>query len=83
MRIDDYLSTVGVVKRRTIAKELAQNGMITVNGRTVKPAYHVKQNDIIFIKGKRAITVEVLAIPTGSVPKNQREKFFKVVNSTL
>jgi len=50
MRIDDFLSTVGAVKRRTVAKELAQNSMITVNGRTVKPAYQVKVNDIIHIR---------------------------------
>ena len=42
MRLDDYLSTVGVVKRRTIAKELAQNGLVEVGGRRVKPAYQVK-----------------------------------------
>ncbi len=77
MRIDDFLSTVGVIKRRTVAKELAQNGMIAVNGRTVKPAYQVSVNDIIAIKGNRAVTVEVLALPTSSVPKDQREKYFK------
>ncbi len=77
MRIDDFLSTVGVIKRRTIAKELAQKGMIAVNGRTIKPAYQVRVNDIITIKGSRAVTVEVLALPTGSVSKDQREAYFK------
>ena len=77
MRIDDFLSTVGVIKRRTVAKELAQKGMIAVNGRTIKPAYQVKVNDIITIKGNRAVTVEVLALPTGSVPKDQREAYFR------
>ena len=77
MRIDDFLSTVGVIKRRTIAKELAQKGMIAVNGRTIKPAYQLRVNDIITIKGNRAVTVEVLALPTGSVPKDRRETYFK------
>jgi len=77
MRIDDFLSTVGIIKRRTIAKELAQKGMIAVNGRTVKPAYQVKVRDIVFIKGKHALIVEVLRMPTGSVPKDEREKYFK------
>ena len=79
MRIDDYLSTVGVVKRRTIAKELGQKGMITVNGQVVKPAYQVRVNDVIHIKGTRAVTVEVLDIPSGSVPKVQREKYFRAI----
>ena len=77
MRIDDFLSTVGIIKRRTIAKELAQKGMVAVNGRTIKPAYQVKINDIITIKGSRSVTAEVLALPTGSIPKDQREKYFK------
>jgi ribosome-associated heat shock protein Hsp15 len=77
MRIDDFLSTVGIIKRRTIAKELAQKGMIAVNGRRVKPSYQVNVNDIITIKGNRAVTVEVLALPTSSVPREQREKYFR------
>jgi ribosomal 50S subunit-recycling heat shock protein len=77
MRLDDYLSTVGIIKRRTAAKELARNGLIEVNGRTVKPAYQVKQNDIILIKGKHSVAVEVLDIPTGSVARTERNRFFK------
>lgn len=77
MRIDDFLSTVGVIKRRTIAKELAQNGLVHVNDRRVKPAYQVKPNDIIAIRGTHPTTVEVLDIPSGSVPKERREEFFR------
>lgn len=77
MRLDDYLSTVGLVKRRTVAKELAQNGMVTVGGRTVKPAYQVQINDIVRIKGKRAMAAEILAIPTGSVPRAERTRYFR------
>lgn len=77
MRLDDFLSTVGVVKRRTIAKELASNGLVEVNGRKVKPAYEVKLSDIIAIKGSRPSAVEVLALPSGSVPKTERGKYVK------
>jgi len=79
MRIDDYLSTVGIIKRRTIAKELGANGLIEVNGHKVKPAYQVKLHDIIAIKGSRPFSAEVLDIPSGSVPKSDRERFFQEV----
>lgn len=79
MRLDDYLSTVGVIKRRTIAKELAQNGLVHVEGRSVKPAYIVKVGDIIQIKGKQAMAVEVLEIPSSSVPKAERDRYFKIL----
>ncbi len=39
MRLDDFLSTVGVIKRRTLAKEISQKGQVQVNGRKAKPAY--------------------------------------------
>ena len=77
MRVDDYLSTVGVVKRRTVAKELGVNGLIEANGRRVKPAYEVSVGDIVRIKGSRPITIEVLAIPGRSVPKEMRSSYFK------
>ena len=79
MRLDDFLSTVGVVKRRTVAKKLADAKMIEVNGNRVKPAYNVSIEDIIVIKGNNGRTIEVLDIPTGSVPKAEREKYFKAI----
>ncbi len=81
MRVDDFLSTIGIIRRRTVAKQLAQRGMVTVNGRAVKAAYQVRVNDVIHIKGTRATTVEVLDIPTGSVPKVDRDKYAKSISS--
>lgn len=79
MRIDDFLSTVGLIKRRTEAKRLGDSGMIEVNGRTVKPSYDVKTNDIIVVKGKASLAAEVREIPRGSVPKAERDKYFRIL----
>ena len=77
MRLDDYLSTVGIIKRRTVAKEMADNGLVEVNGRKVKPSYEIKLNDIIVIKGSHPYKAEVMEIPHGSVAKEKRSAFFK------
>jgi ribosomal 50S subunit-recycling heat shock protein len=79
MRIDDYLSTVGIIKRRTVAKEMADNGLVEVNGRKVKPSYEIKLNDIVVIKGSHPYKAEVTAIPRGSVSKEKRADFFKAL----
>lgn len=79
MRLDDYLSTVGVIKRRTVAKDLGSNGLITVNGNRAKPAHQIKTGDIIHIKGSRPVTIEILELPTGSVSKDKREQYFKTI----
>jgi ribosome-associated heat shock protein Hsp15 len=77
MRLDDFLSTVGVVKRRSMAKKLADAGMIEVNGNSAKPACQVRIGDIILIKGTQSRTVEVLQLPAASVSKTDRERYFK------
>jgi len=81
MRIDDFLSTVGVIKRRTIAKELGANGLLEVNGRVVKPACEVKPGDIIRIKGSRPQVIEVLGVPTRSVAKEDRSAYIKLLKT--
>jgi ribosomal 50S subunit-recycling heat shock protein len=79
MRIDDFLSTVGIIKRRTVAKEMGANGLIVVNGRPVKPSYEIRLGDIIQIKGSQPFVAEVLDVPSGSVAKADRASYFKEV----
>ncbi len=81
MRIDNYISDLGIIKRRTIAKELADGGHVKVNDRRAKPAYKVKVDDIIEITGKNHIKLRVLKIPTGkSVPKPDRPEYFEILH---
>ncbi len=49
MRIDKFLKVSRIVKRRTVATELCNNGRVTLNGRTAKPASTVKTGDIIVV----------------------------------
>jgi ribosomal 50S subunit-recycling heat shock protein len=80
MRLDQYLPKVGIVKRRSLAKEMADNGLIKVNGRRSKPSYEVKVGDIIAVSGSRPVTVEVKEIPKGSVKKEDRGDYFAILN---
>ena len=49
MRVDKFLKTAQLIKRRTVANEAADEGFIKVNGKVVKPSYILKVNDIIEI----------------------------------
>lgn len=61
MRIDRFLKLSRLVKRRTVAAEMADAGAVRINGRTVKPAADVKPGDIIDVAyPRRVITAEVL-----------------------
>ena len=45
MRIDKFLKVSRLIKRRTVANEVADAGRIVVNGREVKASYQVKVGD--------------------------------------
>ena len=46
MRLDKYLKTARILKRREAAKELALQGRIWVNDRVAKPSTELKIGDI-------------------------------------
>ena len=46
MRLDKFLKVTRIIKRRTVAKELADNGNIFVNVYPKKSSYDVKKGDI-------------------------------------
>ena len=64
MRLDKYLKVSRLIKRRTVANEACDNGLVSVNGRAVRASYEVKAGDRIALRlGSRAVTVEVLSVP--------------------
>lgn len=80
MRLDLFLSKVGLVKRRTVAKELADNGRIKINGNAAKAGKEVRAGDIIQIGGNRPVNAEILKIPSGSVRKENRSDYFRILD---
>lgn len=63
MRIDKYLKVSRLIKRRTVANEVADAGRIFVNGRPVKASYAVKIGDIIEVGfGNRTLKARVLSL---------------------
>lgn len=68
MRLDKFLKVSRVIKRRTVANEVADNGRVIVNDKQVKPSYEVKVGDIISIRfGDKISKFEVLKIPEKQV----------------
>ena len=60
MRLDLVLKISGLIKRRTIAKELADRGRILINDRVAKPSSEVKAGDILELRlGNRVLVVEI------------------------
>ena len=64
MRLDKFLKVSRIIKRRTVANEIADKGRVAVNGKTVKPSYEVKVGDIVEIQfGEKISKFEIINIP--------------------
>lgn len=71
MRIDKYLKASRIMKRRTIANELAASERVMINGRVVKPSHDVNVGDTVTVTfGLRRITIKVLSV---SEPKKKKD----------
>ena len=63
MRLDKYLKVSRLIKRRTVANEACDNGLVTVNDKPARASYEVKEGDKISLRfGARTITVEVVSV---------------------
>ena len=63
MRLDKWLKVSRLIKRRTVANEACDNGLVTVNGRAQRASYEVKPGDRISLSfGTRTLTVEVVSV---------------------
>lgn len=64
MRLDKFLKVARVIKRRTVANEVADKGRVLVNGKVVKPSYEVKVGDMVEITfGDKISKFEIIMIP--------------------
>ena len=62
MRLDKYLKVSRVIKRRTLANEVADAGRVLVNGKPAKASYTVKIGDIIEVTfGNLPVKIRVLS----------------------
>ena len=63
MRLDKWLKVSRLIKRRTVANEACDNGLVTVNDKPARASYEVKEGDQITLRfGVRTVTVEVLSV---------------------
>jgi ribosomal 50S subunit-recycling heat shock protein len=60
MRLDKFLKVSRLIKRRTLAKEVSDQGRILVNGLQAKASTTVKVGDELTIRfGQKVVTVKI------------------------
>jgi ribosomal 50S subunit-recycling heat shock protein len=79
VRLDLYLKTSRLVKRRSVARAMCDEGRVLVNGREARPAKEVRQGDTITLAfSSRSVEIEVLGIPAAS-KKVAVEEIYRVI----
>ncbi|MFC3928051.1 RNA-binding S4 domain-containing protein [Streptococcus caprae] len=82
MRLDKYLKVSRIIKRRTVAKEVADKGRIKVNGILAKSSTDLKTNDEVEIRfGNKLLTVRVLEM-LDSTKKDDASKMYEIISET-
>lgn len=82
MRLDKYLKVSRLIKRRTVAKEIADKGRISINGKVAKSSTDVKIGDeLTLLFGNKTLVVKVTDIRE-TTKKDEAENMYEVVSDT-
>ncbi|WP_125712080.1 RNA-binding S4 domain-containing protein [Companilactobacillus kedongensis] len=79
MRLDKFLKVSRIIKRRTVAKEFADNGRATVNDRVAKSSTDVSVGDVLEMHfGERTMKVRILNIKETTKKSDSEEMFEEI-----
>ncbi|MBW1604778.1 RNA-binding S4 domain-containing protein [Lactobacillus sp. Sy-1] len=80
MRLDKFLKISRIIKRRTVAKSISDQGRIEINGRVAKSSTNVSPRDQLVIKfGNKTLTIEVVQL-ADTTKKADADKMYKVLS---
>ncbi|KGR72493.1 RNA-binding S4 domain-containing protein [Streptococcus phocae subsp. salmonis] len=80
MRLDKYLKVSRIIKRRPVAKEVADKGRIKVNGILAKSSTDLKLGDQIDIRfGHKLLSVRVMDMKD-STKKEDAVKLYEIIS---
>lgn len=79
MRLDKFLKVSRIIKRRTLAKELSDEGRVKVNGKKAKAGADLSVGDNVEIQfGRKILTFEVVQLEAHA-KKEDAERMYKVI----
>jgi ribosomal 50S subunit-recycling heat shock protein len=83
VRLDLYLKTSRLLKRRAIARQMCDDNRVLVNGHEAKPAKEVRPGDVVTLRfSSRIIDLEVLGLATASSKKRPPEELYRIKSET-
>ena len=82
MRIDKFLNSVNITKRRSVAQDMISNKVVLINDVVAKASKNVEVGSIITINYlESSKKYQVLQIPTTkSTPKSLQDEYIKEIS---
>lgn len=82
MRIDKFINSVNLTKRRAVAQDMIKHDAVLLNGIKAKASKQVKVGDLIeFIYLDSSEKYEVLQIPVSkSIPKSKKDEYVRQIS---
>ena len=82
MRLDKFMKVARLSKRRTEAHEALEHGRIMKNGLPLKPAYQVKQGDVLEIHyARKYVTIVVRDVPLRVTPSVKPAELYDILST--
>ena len=79
MRLDKFLKVSRLIKRRTVAKQIADQGRILINQKIAKSSSSVVVGDQLTLKfGNRLVTVKVVSL-NENAKKNEANELYQII----
>lgn len=80
MRLDKFLKVSRLIKRRTVANEVSEQGRIYVNGNVAKPSKQLKIGDEIkIVQANKDIVVKIIKIPQNNVSIQESSTLYEEI----
>ncbi len=81
MRLDKFLKVSRLIKRRTVANKVSEQGRIYVNGIIAKPAKQLKEGDIIsIVQADSEIKIKILRVPNNNVSVQEAPSLYEIIS---
>ena len=79
MRLDKFLKVSRIIKRRTVAKEACDKGIVTINGKLAKSSSEVKLGDVLEVTfGEKKMKFKITEIRE-HVLKAEAKEMYEII----
>jgi len=83
MRVDKFLKVSRIIVRRTLAKQVSDQGRVEINGKVAKASSVVQEGDEIAIRfGQKVVTVKVEMLKN-TTKKEEAESMYTLLSEEV